>query len=375
MKRTKRRRLLAWLLALALVVGLTPYEGRAALQGVYFTAANEQLLELSSATMPFWSGDTLYVSSSMFDGTDLGVSYVRNNKMGLAMLYTSRTDLRFSLTDQTVSDKQGNRYTGQAIERGGVVFFPLNLVCTFFGLTWSYNTTNTAPLIRVRSSSAILDDRTFIDAAGDSMASRYAAYEKWVEANTPATPAVDEPAAPPVHAADGQRVYLIIESRSSADTLAAIELLGDSQATFLLPVEQMTDGDLLRALTAAGHEIALLPAAQTAEELAAEVALGRERAWQAACIWLQLVWCEADSPLSQELESIGCSAVTAMLDRSEGGLRNAARATSLLNVIGRYRRDVSVLLGADSGCLGGLSVLLRELLEAQYHVCAWRLVP
>lgn len=369
-----KRRLLSWLLALALVVSLAPSQSRAVLQGVYFTAANEQLLELSSATMPFWSGDTLYVSSSVFNGTDLGVSYVRNNKMGLAMLYTSRTDLRFDLTDQSVYDKQGNHYNGRAIERGGVVFFPLNLVCTFFGLTWSYSATETAPLIRVRSSGAILDDRTFIDAAGDSMASRYAAYEKWVEANTPAAPTVEEPTAPPVHAADGQRVYLLIESRSSEDTLAAMELLGDSQATFLLSVDQMADGDLIRALVSAGHEIALLPAAQSAAELEAEIALGRERAWQAACIWLRLVWCGEDDPLSQVLEDVGCSPVTAILDRSEGGLRSAARATSLLNVIGRYRRDVTVLLGADSSCLGGLSPLLHELLEAQYRVCAWRLV-
>lgn len=371
MKRRKRQ-LLAWLLALALAVGLVPSEGRAALQGVYFTAANEQLLELNSATMPFWSGDTLYVASSVFDGTDLGVSYVRNNKMGLAVLYTSRTDLRFSLTDQTVTDKQGTRYTGQAIERGGVVFFPLNLVCTFFGLTWSYNSTNTAPLIRIRSSSAILDDRTFIDAAGDSMASRYAAYEKWVEANT--VVAEPEPTAPeePVHAAEGQRVYLIIESRSAEDTLAAAKLLGDSQATFLLPLEQLENGDLVRALIVSGHQLALLPQSDTAAELEQEIAQARETLWRAACCWLQLVWCP-DSSMTQVLEDAGCRAVTAMLDRSESGLGSAARAASLLGVIGRYRRDVTVFLGADSGCTGGLSALLRELLAAQYHVCGVRL--
>lgn len=368
----KHRRLLSWLLALVMIIVLTPTKGQAVLQGVYFTAANEQLLELNSSTMPFWSGDTLYVSSALFDGTDLGVNYVRNNKMGLAVLYTSRTDLRFDLTNQTVYDKQGTSYSGRAIERGGIVFFPLNLVCSFFGLTWSYSSTDTAPLIRVRSSSAILDDSTFIDAASDQMGSRYAAYEKWVEANT-TPPPVTETTSPPVHAAEGQKVHLIIESQSAEDTLAVMELLDDTQATFLLPIEQLGNGDLVRALIVGGHEIALLASAQTAAELEAEIAEGRQKLWQAACSWLQLVWYEGDADLFQLLEDAGCRAVTAMLDRSDTELTNAARARTLFNVIGRYRSDVTVFLGSDSSCLGGLSVLIDELLDAQYHLRAWRL--
>ena len=136
------------------------------------------LLALNSETMPFWSDGVLYVSSRVFEGTDLGVSYVRNNTMGLVMLYTNRVDLRFDLEDQTAYDKRGNVYNGHAIERGGGVFFPLDLVCRYFRLTWSYSQTNTAPLIRIKSSGGILDDAGFIDAASTQMASRYAAYEK-----------------------------------------------------------------------------------------------------------------------------------------------------------------------------------------------------
>ncbi len=55
MKRN-RVRLAALLLALLLAAGLAPPKGRAVLSGVYFTAVNEQLLELSSDTMPFLSG-------------------------------------------------------------------------------------------------------------------------------------------------------------------------------------------------------------------------------------------------------------------------------------------------------------------------------
>ena len=48
----------AWALALAvaLALALPPAVGQAVLSDVYFTAVNEQLLDLTSDTMPFWSG-------------------------------------------------------------------------------------------------------------------------------------------------------------------------------------------------------------------------------------------------------------------------------------------------------------------------------
>lgn len=97
----------AWLLALALIAVLVPEKGRAVLEGVYFTAANEKLMDLNSETMPFYSGGVLYVSSKLFDKTDLGVTYVYNSSTGLAMLYTPRTDLRFDVANQTTYDKTG----------------------------------------------------------------------------------------------------------------------------------------------------------------------------------------------------------------------------------------------------------------------------
>ena len=294
--------------------------------------------------------------------------------MGLAVLYTPHTDLRFDLTNQTIYDKQGVSYPGRAIERGGVVFFPLNLVCSYFGLTWSYNETSTVPLIRVRSSGAILDDRTFIDAATDSMRNRYTTYEKWVVANTPAAPPAQQ-TPPPVHAVEGQRIHLILECSSAADTLAAMTLLGDTYATFLLSLEQMENGDLLRALTANGHEIALLPRAQTAAELESEISAARSKLWQATCSWLQLVWYDGSDSPDQVLEDLGCHRITAVLDRSESGLANTARVTALMTSIGRYRTDISIFLGSAGGCLGGLRSLIRELLDAQYHICAWRITP
>ena len=131
----KRRCTAVWLLAAILLLTISSSgQAASAPSGVYFTAANEQLMELNAENMPFYSNNVLYVSSRLFEGTELGVSYARSTSLGVAMLYTSSTDLRFDLAGQTAYDKQGNLYNGYAIERGSVVFFPLNLVCRYFGL-------------------------------------------------------------------------------------------------------------------------------------------------------------------------------------------------------------------------------------------------
>jgi len=359
---------LIWLLTLVMALSIVPAQnGKAVLRGVYFTAANEQRMELTGSTMPFWSGSTLYVASSLFQGTDLGVNYVKNSAMGLAVLYTTKTDLRFDLVHRKVYDKDGNAYAGRAIERRGVVFVPLDLVCRYFGLTWTYNETNLVPLIRVKSSRAVLDDRNFIDAATQQMTSRYEAYEKLVGQQ-----GIGDDR-PPAYAVEGQKVCLVIESVTAADTLAAVELLGEVQATFLLTAEQMAQGDLVRCLVAKGHGIALRAVGTDAESVATELEQGRDLLLQAACSWLNLVWYEGEENIAPLLEEMGCRAVATELDFRDKELNSASRARNILTTIGRYREDVTVFLGADGSCLLGLEPLLDGLKSGNYRVCAWRL--
>lgn len=368
MKKGQRKKLMAALLAWIMVLTIAPLQsGRAALRGVYFTAANEQLMELTGATMPFWSGSTLYVASSLFQGTDLGVNYVKNTAMGLAVLYTTKTDLRFDLSRQKVYDKEGNSYQGRAIVRGGVVFVPLDLVCRYFGLTWTYSETSLVPLIRVKSSNALLDDRSFIDAANQQMTNRYEAYEKLVGQQGGGNDL------PPSYAVEGQKVHLVIESGTEADTKAAVELLGEVQATFLLTAEQMAQGDLVRCLVAKGHAIALKATGESAQRVAEEVELGRELLRQASCSWLNLVWYEGEADIAPLLKELGCRAVRTELDFRNKELNSAARARNIQTEIGRYREDVTVFLGMDANCLLGLEPLLDGLKNGKYRVCAWRM--
>lgn len=369
-----RRITAVWLVTAMLFLLITVSSAHAAAPaGVYFTAANDQLLELSAENMPFYSNNVLYVSSRLFENTELGISYARSTSLGVAMLYTPSTDLRFDLAGQIAYDKQNNLYNGYAIEQGGVVFFPLGLVCRYFGLSWSYNETDIAPLIRVKNSNVILSDAVFIDAAAGLMRSRYSEYERSLSGNAGGAPAGPAAEDPPVQAAEGQRVYLLLSAREPQDAFAAMDALEGVQATFLLTAEQMRDGDLLRALAARGHSVALWILGGTAEEAARELADGRERLWQAACLWLELAWYDGDAELDALLDGQGCVRVSALVDPPAGNQSYTNRTASLLRNIGRYREDVGVLLGDAGECRPLLQGLLAELEEGGYLVSAWRL--
>lgn len=370
----KRRFTAVWLLAAILLVSLSASGQAAAPSGVYFTAANEQLMDLSAEHMPFYSNTVLYVSSRLFDGTELGVSYARSTSLGVAMLYNSSTDLRFDLAGQTAYDKQGNLYSGYAIEQGGVVFFPLNLVCRYFGLSWSYNETGIAPLIRVKNSSVILSDAAFIDAASSLMRDRYSDYERSLSAAVPSPGPSTDPADTPIQAAEGQIVYPILSAQSSQEVLEILEPLRGVQATFLLTAEQMEDGNLLRALVAEGHAVALRILGGSPEEAEEELRLGQERLWQSACLWLDLVWYEGEADLSSLLDRFGCVRVEAQVGPPAANQSYTNRTAALMRSIGRYREDVGVYLGDAGECRPMLSGLLADLEEGRYRVSAWRIV-
>lgn len=390
MKRWSKRTA-AFLAALLMTVSLVRYEGAAALKGVYFTAVNDQLLTLNSETMPFWLGNQLYVSQVVFEDTDIGIKFARNYSRGLAVLFTSKTDLRFDLVNQTIYDKEGAVYEGGAIEKNGYVFFPLDTVCRFFGLKWSVSSTETIPLIRIRSASAMLDDRGFIAAAASMMASRYAEYEKLIneskqpeennpdEGRDPAPEKDPEPekdpvvTPPPVHAVAGQKVYLLISGLSGESVRETMGLLGATPATFLLTVQQMEDGDLLRALLGSGHGVALMVQSKTEDEIRLELDRARELTWKASCSLLQLVWYEGKTDLSALLEEQGCVLVSADIDRRGTALRSESDADALLRLVGKRSEDMSVYLGHGEDCTEGLDALLQRLSEAQYRLCAWRL--
>ena len=110
-----RRKLLAALFCAALMLQLAVPAGAAG--SVYFTAVNKNVLELSDATMPFWSGGYLYVPSSIFTGANrdlqVGVTVTSSGGGTTLLLYGGGTEfqtLSFDLSKDFAVDKNGNMY-------------------------------------------------------------------------------------------------------------------------------------------------------------------------------------------------------------------------------------------------------------------------
>ena len=381
----RNKRFFAFFLAFMMVFSLIRQDSSAVLENVYFTAVNDRLMPLNDETMPFWSNNTLYVCHTAFDKTDLGVQYIRNYSMGLAVLYTSGSDLRFDLANRTVADRNGVAYDGSAIEKNGYVFFPVDLVCRYFGLSWTLSSTSTAPLIRIKSDAVVLDDKGFISAAATMMANRYLEYEKLVSSmqqgedndgkeNGGNEQGKDPVVTPPlIHAADGQKVYLVLSGKTRESVRELMNTLADKPATFLLTVQQMEDGDLVRALLGSGHGIALAVLSSTDSEIRAELSRARELVWMASCTLLQLVWYEGSEDASELFREQGCVNITVEIDRRTKALRSDSNVDALMRQIGQYQEDLGIYLGTDENCAQGLSGLLERLDEAQYRLCAWRM--
>lgn len=366
------RQLAAVLLLCLFAVQLLPAAAGAG--GEYLVAVNEEVLEMTQETMPFWSGGHLYVSNVIFSGNYrnlLGVACSRppNKPVVLYSLRSVGTALFFDLETGQAYDGQNNTYRLPAIQRGSYVFFPIDLVASVLGLTYSYTPASPAPLIRIKSASVKLaDDVVFLDAAASRMRDRYNEYIRSLpEEQTPNTPAASVSA--------GQRVYLIFTVAEAASARSTVDALvrQEAQATFLLTPEQLESGDdLIRSLTATGQGIGLLLSA--GEEAVEQAERGNALLWQAARVRTRLVWLEGDAAAAaQELRRVGYCVMSSRLDVSGRPLTGAGRAQSLYQQLAASNsRDQTVFLGTAQANLVGLRDLLGRLREAQCRVIAYR---
>ena len=325
---------------------------------VYFVAAEEGVLPLSDASMPFWHGGYLYVAASVF--TNLGVSVINNTAKGLMVLEKERRALLFDRNKGTVHDSSGTSYAPGAVQSGGTVFVPASMVAGFFGLQYSVTDVPNGTLVWLRSPDFGMSIRSFANAATYSMEERYSAYIKDSqpsgsgsdsEAPAPETPAVSTA---------GARIHLCLEGDSRTGGLLDVLDRAGSWATFYCTPEFMEEnGALLRRMTASGHTVGILldGAAGSPEELLkrAEDALYRATLGKTRLICLR----NADERTTQTLKQAGYCPLSPDLDRSSYKLESASNAASLLKRITNRRGDVSVWLGATASAAG-----LREFAAA-----------
>ena len=227
---------------------------------VYFVAAEESVLPVTDATMPFWSGGYLYVPSTIFTGVgrDLGVSYYPNIARQTVLLYVDKTvysSLVFDLNKDYAIDNEGNLYFQKPIQRGGVIFLPISLIARCFGLLYSTVEVDRGYLVWVRNPDMDMEERYFADAAKSRMDYEYNQYLRNQSAEEDIAPEETEPST-----VTGQRIYLCVEAADPERVKSLLDILDryDAHAAFYCTEAFLREGgDLLRRMTATGQAIGL----------------------------------------------------------------------------------------------------------------------
>ena len=391
MKRRLRRGLC---LLLALLMLCTfPAPSSADDESVCFTALNNTLLELNDATMPFWSSGSLYIPSTALDREqrELGIFYNRASDQNTIVLYRGRTALFCDLSSRTYSDNNENAVRGNPpVTRGGILFFPLDLLCQYFDLSFTYTKTTHGYLARITSSDAqALSDSMFLDAATAPMEQRYSRYMQakipqpapepvpepsgTVEGGSSAPPpTVPTPSAPPdeepVPELETERsVYVALSIQNEASGSALLDACEGVPVASLFTQEALVrSGGLLRRLASEGQTIALrVDTSGGPQDTLERIASANHVLWAAANVKTRFVRLDnASEETRRAVQNAGyCPMLFSLiLDGASGLAQNAV--TRMISAADAGGGSCHVFLDADMLSAQELEQLFSELQES-----------
>ena len=372
----KKRRVLPLVLAVVLALSLTP----ASAATLYFTAVNNTVAPLTSETMPFWSGGTLYVPYTIFDaslnnvGVGLGLYTSYNRDSRTVTLYNLRQMLTFDLNSGTCLDEvTGTTYISRAIMRGGRPYLALNTVCSHFDLEYSYNQLPDIPqgfLVRIKSSDTVMSDADFIDAAKNVINNRLREYTQGLnpaESTDPGTnPSTQNPGGTTVPDKDGPAAYLAFRCETASGLTDILDALGESRrcAVFFLTPQLLEEGDLVRRILGGGHSVGILADGGETAHLLEQGGLALERA---ACARTTLTYAAAGQRERLEEHGWVCWQETVLL-RPDDTVSANSFASSAVRRLGKQDKAVYLTLEGGENAARVLPALLRYLDRESYVV-------
>ena len=371
----KKRPVLPLVLAVILAVGLVqPMPAAAA--NLYFTGINDSVAPLTSSSMPYWSGGTLYVPYTVFDanqngvGVSLGLYTSYNHRSHIVTIFNLKQMLVFDLERGTCRDDMtGAAYDARAVMRYGKPYVPLYVVCSVFGLEYSYNQLSYISqgyLVRIKSADAVLDDGLFIDRARELINNRLRDYTQSLSPaeTTPTIPV--SPSEPPE--VDGGNVATYLAFRcESADGLSAIlntlDGTGQYALFFLAPQVIEEEGGLVRRILGTGHSVGILAWEGEKEALGR----GRLALEELAHTRTTLAYVPDGARAGLEEQGWVCWKETLYLEPGDS-VGGTAFAGTVLNRLGTRRRTVYLTLEGSGNTARVLSALLRQLSSNHYTV-------
>ena len=173
----KAKKFLALLCAVA--VGLTLLVLPSSATGsLFFLSLNDTLPAQSVQTAPIQSSGWVYVPTGVFNsrttGINFGVYYgLTDDNESLVLYNLSGKTMTFHLDTDTATTSTGETpVPGRVLRQNGQYYVPAYAVCRFFGLTYSFYSTDYGPLLRIKDSNAVLNDNLFLSSAASILRSR-----------------------------------------------------------------------------------------------------------------------------------------------------------------------------------------------------------
>ena len=381
MKRWKR----SAALVLVLTMLVTLLNTAQAAGNIYLTAVNENLLELTSDTMPTWSNGVLYVPYTVFDGSytgiNLGISSSYSRDEGTVTLYTLQQMVVFDLnrgtcynplTEQTLS--------GRAILRNGRPYVPVASVCSYFGLSYSVIDIEEGYIVRIKSSGVVLSDYSFVDSAQNSIRNRIRDYNQANQSQP--TPGVLPPTYNPEEPdtditvpddpvdADVIPTYLAFSCEDSQGLSEILDTLDsrNQRAIFFFDAQGLErEDDLIFRILGSGNSIGLIAQGRSTSATNRLLEEANQTLSQVAYTRTSVVLVPESQREELEAEGWICWNETASAVPTQGVGTNTYANQVLKRISGNHAR-VYLTLDASSETARVLPTLLRRLSEEGYGV-------
>ena len=381
MKRWKR----SAALVLVLTMLVTLLNTAQAAGNIYLTAVNENLLELTSDTMPTWSNGVLYVPYTVFDGSytgiNLGISSSYSRDEGTVTLYTLQQMVVFDLnrgtcynplTEQTLS--------GKAILRNGRPYVPVAAVCSYFGLSYSVIDIDEGYIVRIKSSGVVLSDYSFVDSAQNSIRNRIRDYNQANQSQP--TPGVLPPTYNPEEPdteitvpddpvdTDVIPTYLAFSCEDSQGLSEILDTLDsrNQRAIFFFDAQGLErQDDLIFRILGSGYSIGLIAQGRSTSATNRLLEEANQTLSQVAYTRTSVVLVPENQREELETEGWICWNETASAVPTQGVGTNTYANQVLKRISGNYAR-VYLTLDASSETARVLPTLLRRLSEEGYGV-------
>ena len=179
MKRIKT--IVSFLCAAALALTLLVMPSSAS-GGLFFLSLNDTLPAQSVQMTPVQYSGWVYVPVNVFNSQSTGVNFglyygLTENNTKLVLYNLSGKTMTFDLQNGTATAVGGEApVPGKVLRQNGVYYVPAYAVCRYFGLSYSFYSTDYGPLLRLKDGNAMLSDSLFLSSAASIMRSRINSY-------------------------------------------------------------------------------------------------------------------------------------------------------------------------------------------------------